>query len=236
MRRLLDEQPGDVVEPEVRAAEEAAGPAQVEPVEQSGPRGAGAAGGCAGGWPGPGCPGAGSTPWCRCGAAASRRGSPGRAGGRSAGRPARGSRTGTGRPAVAPAASSLPGRDRVSAIAIVGGAEEQLGVDHALGQELGVLLAAAGLEVLGLGGELGLDDPLAEVGRLVGDLAEPGAQRPEAQADHAQDDHRPAQQVLELVDERLGTARGTARPGRSGTARGRPSRARAAAWPGCGWR
>ena len=56
------------------------------------------------------------------------------------------------------------------------------------------------LEDLGMGGELGLDDPLAEIGRLVGDLAEPGAQRPEDQADHAQDDHRPAQQCLELVD------------------------------------
>ena len=33
-RRLLDEQPRDVVEPEVRPAEEAAGPAQVEPVER----------------------------------------------------------------------------------------------------------------------------------------------------------------------------------------------------------
>ena len=57
---------------------------------------------------------------------------------------------------------------------------QQLGVDDPLGEELGVLVAAAGLEVLGVGGELGLDDPLAEVGRLVGDLAEPRAQRPEA--------------------------------------------------------
>ena len=84
---------------------------------------------------------------------------------------------------------------------IVGRAEEQLGVDDPLGQELGVLVAAAGLEVLGLGRELGLDHPLAEVGRLVGDLAEPRAEQPEAQADHAQDDHRPAQQVLKPVHE-----------------------------------
>ena len=32
--RLLDEHPRDVVEPEIRAAEQAAGPAQVEPVDR----------------------------------------------------------------------------------------------------------------------------------------------------------------------------------------------------------
>ena len=42
-------------------------------------------------------------------------------------------------------------------VPIVGGAEEQLGVDDPFGEELGVLVAAAGLEVLGMRGELGLD-------------------------------------------------------------------------------
>ena len=83
---------------------------------------------------------------------------------------------------------------------IVGGAEQQLGVDDPFGQELGVLVATAGFQVLGVGGELGLDHPLAEVGRLVGDLAEPCTQVPEDQANASQDDDRPAHQVLELVD------------------------------------
>ena len=154
-RRLLDEHPRDVVEPEVGAAEAGRRPGSGRAGRASGSRGAGAAGGCASGWPAPGCPGAGSTPWCRCGAAASRRGSPGRAGGRSAGRPARGSRTGTGRrvprrPRPCPGPSGIGTRSSEDA-------EQQLGVDDPLGEELGVLVAAAGLEALGVGGELGLD-------------------------------------------------------------------------------
>ena len=68
-------------------------------------------------------------------------------------------------------------------------------------EELGILVAAARFEVLGVRRELGLDHALAEIGRLVGDLAEPGPQHPEDQADDAQDDDRPAHQGLELVDD-----------------------------------
>ena len=66
-------------------------------------------------------------------------------------------------------------------------------------------------EALGVGGELGLDHALAKIGRLVGDLAEPRAQQPEDQTDDAQDDHRPAHQGLDLVDDARGTVSETAR-------------------------
>ena len=73
-----------------------------------------------------------------------------------------------------------------------------------------VLVAAARFQRLGVGGELGLDHALAIIGRLIGDLAEPGAQEPEDQADDAQDDHRPAHQGLDLVDDAFETASGKA--------------------------
>ncbi len=79
--------------------------------------------------------------------------------------------------------------------------QQQLGIDDSLAQELGVVIALPGFEVLGLGGELSFDDTLAIVSRLVGDLAEPRSEPPEAEADHAQDDHRPAEQGLETIDE-----------------------------------
>ena len=39
------------------------------------------------------------------------------------------------------------------------------------------------LSAFGVGGELGLDHALAKIGRLIGDLAEPGAEQPENQTD-----------------------------------------------------
>ena len=138
-------------------------------------------------------------PWCRCGGTASRRGNPGRAGGRSAGRPARGSRTGP-RP-VAARPSSVAGA--------VGGSGRRSSEERS--SSSGSMTRSArnwascsrrrDLRFLVWAANWASTTRSQKSADWLAILRNQAPEQPEAQADHAQDDHRPAQQVLELVDD-----------------------------------